>query len=97
MAGVGAANLQELRHAPAVNLSTWPEGVYNGSQLFSGLFLDEGEGGVMPVPPLQRFMAGALNVKALVIGTNAKDGTAQVGPGPAPRGPLPACGEGGAG
>ena len=48
-----------------------------GSQLFSGFFLDEGAGGVMPVPPLQRYMAGELNVAALVVGSNTKDGTAQ--------------------
>ena len=79
MQSVGATSLQELQsnYIPPVNLSSWPESVFNGSQLFSGFFLDEGLAAVMPVPPLQRFISGSVNVNTLVFGTNSKDGTVQ--------------------
>jgi para-nitrobenzyl esterase len=74
MSGVGAKNIAELRKVPALNLTDWPASAYFGQQLFAGFFLD---GGVMPVPPLERLMAGALSVETLVIGANTKDGTVQ--------------------
>jgi para-nitrobenzyl esterase len=76
MSGVGAKTIAELRRVPALNLTDWPDAAYFGQQLFSGFFLDD-EGGVMPVPPLERLMAGEVAVETLVIGANTKDGTAQ--------------------
>lgn len=74
MSGVGAKNIAELRTVPALNLTDWPDSAYFGQQLFAGFFLD---GGVMPVPPVERLMAGAISVDTFVIGANTKDGTVQ--------------------
>jgi carboxylesterase type B len=71
LASLNVSSVQELRGVSASNIS-WPSPDVD-EILFNAYFVD-GEGGVSPTPPIDRFVSGHINPSRWILGANSMDG-----------------------